>query len=73
MQSLFPFLGSLRTLLGLRLHLHFRGLRLRTPLGRLFGQLEPFVLLLFVGMVYAFIRSVSQTVVPELVLLVAAT
>ncbi len=71
MQSLFPFLGSLRTLLGLRLHLHFRGLRLRTPLGRLFGQLEPFVLLLFVGMVYAFIRSVSQTVVPELVLLVA--
>ena len=70
MQSLFSFLGSLRTLLGLRLHLYFRGLRLRTPLGRVVGYFEPLLLLLVVGNLYRVTLS-SQRLPPELTLLLA--
>ena len=71
MQPLLSFFVSLRTLLGLRLHLHFRSLRLREPLARLLGYLEPFFLMFFVAMAYTFIRGAAQTVEPQLVLLAA--
>ena len=69
MRSLVSFIASLRTLLGLRLHLHFRGLRQRGGLARFIGHLEPYLLVLLLGMVYAFTRSAAVALLPELVLM----
>jgi ABC-2 type transport system permease protein len=69
MRPLQGFAASLRTLLALRIDLHFRGLRARSGLSSILGHLEPFVLLLFLVLLHGIVKSV---VAPLPTLVVAA-